>query len=895
MSPQNVSSRREEAVARARKFSPFLRDAISRRPDVLESFLAGGPDAATKIARGVGAQSVEAELRLQRVGVALAAALGDLSGELDLERVTAQLSDFADHAIDRAIDAAIAERVPGEAPRGFAIIALGKLGSCELNFSSDVDLLLLFDPETLPHRPREDAGEAAVRIGRRFVELLQKRTQDGYVARVDLRLRPSPEVTPIALPVNAAISYYESSAVGWERAAFIRARACAGDKALGEHFLKAIQPFVWRRALDFGAIEEIRKMGQAIRDHYAHRQQFGPGYDVKRGRGGIREVEFFVQARQLVHGGRESELRKGSTLQAIAALKAADHLQSDVAAQMEDAYRRLRTIEHRLQMVADQQTHLIPTDPEALAGVAQLHGHDSSAELLDYLRPSVEAVGEAFDELADSDDNSLPADPDLLRSELSALGFDDPETVMLRIGEWRSGRPRSLRSRAARSAFEAMLPGLLKAIAASADPNHALNRLSDIVERVSSGVNLYRLLQARPGLSALLARILTHAPVLSDQLSLRPELLDSLLDSSCFDPPPSAEQLAEFLEGHMRGQPYDVALDRVRRIVNERRFALGVQLIDLRDDPIAIGEGYARVAEGALLALGRLVVAEFEKAHGKFPGAELVILGLGRLGGGVLTHASDLDLVYLFTPPTADASNGPKPLGPANYFNRLANRITAALSVSTAAGPLYDVDTRLRPEGAKGMLVVSTDAFARYQREEAWTWEHMALLRARPVFGPEGARERVAQLISEILHQRRDSKTVIADAAKMRSEMARHKHAAGPLDVKLGPGGLVDLEFAVHVLQLTRQRGIDPHLETAVEQLAADDLVDRSIIDAQHLLTRMLVTLRLIAPDLNPPPEGRELMARASGATTWDELLARHDAARQSIAALWDKVKGSAR
>lgn len=635
-------------------------------------------------------------------------------------------------------------------------------------------------------------------------------------------------------------------------------------------------------------------MGQAIRDHYAHRQQFGPGYDLKRGRGGIREVEFFVQARQLVHGGREAGLRKGSTLRAIAALESADHLQPQIAARMAEAYCRLRTIEHRLQMVADQQTHLLPTDPESLVSVARLHGFRSSEELLDYLRPSVEAVGAAFDELADSDDNSLPADPDLLRTELAALGFDDPETVMLRIGEWRSGRPRSLRSRAARTAFEAMLPALLKAIARSADPNYALNRLSDIVERVSSGVNLYRLLQARPKLSALLARILTHAPVLSDQLSLRPELLDSLLDSSCFDPPPSAEQIAQFLEGHMRGQPYDVALDRVRRIVNERRFALGVQLIDLRDDPIAIGEGYARVAEGALLALGRTVVAEFERAHGKFPGAELVILGLGRLGGGVLTHASDLDLVYLFTPPTADSSTGPKPLGPANYFNRLANRITAALSVATAAGPLYDVDTRLRPEGAKGMLVVSTEAFARYQQEEAWTWEHMALLRARPVFGPVDARQRVAALVSEILHQPRDPKKVIADAAKMRAEMARHKHSAGPLDVKLGPGGLVDLEFAVHVLQLTRERAINPHLETAVERLAADGLVETNIIEAQHLLTRMLVTLRLIAPDLDPPAEGRELMARACGAGNWDELLARHDAARQSVAALWEKVKGAA-
>jgi len=891
-----LTSARKRAILRAERHSPFLREAMTARPATLSAFIERGPIAAAAEAVEAEGATEDSALRLRRQGLALATALGDLSGELSLERVTSLLSDFADRSIERAVEVAIAERTPGESPRGLAVIALGKLGSRELNFSSDVDLVLLFDPERLPVRAREEPGEAAVRIGRRMIEMLQKRTEDGYVARVDLRLRPSPEVTPIALPVNAAISYYESTAVGWERAAFIRARCCAGDRGVGEAFLKALEPFVWRRALDFGAIEEVRSVSQMIRDHYSERQRFGPGFDVKRGRGGIREVEFFVHARQLVHGGREPGLRKAATLDAIPALQAAGHMEPDLAEGLGEAYRRLRTAEHRLQMVADQQTHRIPADEPGLANVAALHGLETAAGFLDWLRPSVELVGSAFDELAGSGESErLPASPEALRSALGELGFRDVDSAVRRIGEWRSGRPRSLRSAAAMRAFEAMLPALLQAIAASADPTHALNRLSDVVERVPSGVNLYRLLEARPALTRLFARILAHAPVLSDQLARRPELLDSLLDSSCFERPPAAQAFAALLEQEMAGLPYDLALDRARLLINERRFALGVQLIDLREDPMTVGGGYARVAEGAILALGGLAVREFEASHGRIEGAELLILGLGRLGGGLLTNASDLDLIYLFTDPVAERSDGAKPLGPADYFNRLANRVTAALSVPTAAGPLYEVDTRLRPQGAKGMLAVSLSAFAEYQRGEAWTFEHMALARARALFGSAAARGRAEALVGEILNDPHEPAKLAADAATMREEIARHKPPTGPLDVKLGPGGLVDLEFAVQVLQLGHKAGLGPSLELAVEQLAAKGIINVKIVEAQKLLTQMLVSMRLFAPESgSPTPESCELMARACGAGSWAELLARHDEARQCVSALWEKVKEGA-
>ena len=884
---------RENALERARKHSPFLREALSARAEIVEAFLESGAEIAAEAALLSASElPIDRRLRQRRHALALAVALGDLSGELPLERVTALLSDFADSAIDEAVSAAILERVPDASPAGFAVVAMGKLGSCELNYSSDVDLLLLFDPKILPHREREDSGEAAVRIGRRLIELLQKRTEDGYVQRVDLRLRPSPEVTPIALPVNAAISHYESSALPWERAAFIRARAAAGDIALGQHFIDSIEPFVWRRSLDFGVIEEVRQISARIRDHFAQSAEIGPGFDLKRGRGGIREVEFYVQIQQMIHGGRDPSVRPAATLDAIDALHSAGRLDDAMAAELASTYRLLRTIEHRVQMVEDAQTHLLPASPAALDNVAQLHGLPNGAALLAELRPPIEQVGSVFDSLSPEERSVLSNDPDLLKTELARLGFSDPVAAARHVGHWRSGKARSLRSPAARQAFEAMLPALLPAIAAGAHPDHALNRLSDIVERLSSGVNFFRLLEARPHLAQLLVKVIAHAPVLADQLGRRPELFEGLFDASSFSMPPTAPEFAALLADAMRGHPYDLALDRVRRFVNERRFALGVQLIDQRRDPLDVTEGYARVAEGALVALGHRAQTEFENAHGDFPGGELVILGLGRLGGHSLTHASDLDIIYLHSAGQGGSSDGRKPLGPNDYFNRLASRVTAALSVPTASGPLYDIDARLRPGGAKGMLVVSLEAFEQYQRNEAWTWEHMALCRARPVFGSPEVRQRISAMIGDILRLPRDRAKVVADAVKMRADMERHKPPRSSLDVKLGQGGLIDLEFATHVLQLTTGVGLDTRLEVALEALAAESLVPANIVEALKLLSRMLVMMRLVAPDdVKPTPETWQLVAEACGAANWDELLAEHDAARQSIAALWNSIK----
>jgi [glutamine synthetase] adenylyltransferase / [glutamine synthetase]-adenylyl-L-tyrosine phosphorylase len=877
-----------DAIARAEAHSPYLRRLMTRMPDVTTRLANGlywgivpDIDEALPAAKG---------LRLAKAELALTVAIGDLAGIISLDEVMVHLSAFADRAVDIALKAAFEAIVPGQAPRGIAAIALGKQGSLELNYSSDIDPILIFDPAILPVRKGDEPIETAVRIARKMVSILQDRDADGYVVRVDLRLRPNPEISPIILPVAAAISHYESSALPWERAAFIRARSCAGDKALGAAFLTAIQPFVWRRTLDFGAIQDIRALTRRIRDHHSKGQIFGPGYDLKRGRGGIRECEFFGQIHQLIHGGRDVTLRTASTLGALEALAAAGRVDREQASTLAQAYRLYRTVEHRLQMIDDQQTHSLPVDLTALNHVAQLHGLPDGAALLAMLSPAVAQVGQIYDALDGAEEAKAPRVENDLQTSLADAGFPDPKIAVERINQWRSGTLRAIRSDAALAALEAVLPRLIRALGNAADPMRAINRLTTLIERLPSALNLFRLLEAQPNLLALLTSILIHAPALADQLAQRADYLDRLIDASAFDPPGSVEDLT----AEMRlSADLEQQLDHVRCVVGDQRFALGVQIIEGASDPLTAAGGYARVAEAAIHVVAAATIAQFEAAHGRVPGSELVILALGRMGGTEMTHASDLDLIYLFTGAFTAESDGDKPLGAVLYFNRLAQRVTAGLSVPTAAGSLYEVDTRLRPSGAKGPLSVSLEGFAGYQYEEAWTWEHMALTRARVIYGAEDARTATQAILDDVLMLDRDPAKLVADAIKMRTDIAAHKPPLGPLDVKLRPGGLVDLEFAVHVLQLRHRAGFDPNLERAIAALIKLGLLPADIAEAHALLTRVLVTIRLVAPDTQEPAaETRALVARACGTSDWATLLAAITATRQRVSEVWQYIQG---
>ncbi len=874
-----------DACARADAHSPFLRGLIRREGELLTRMDTLGFDAAlqTALARLDPAEP-SSTLRQARAGVALTVALADLSGEWPLEAVTAALTRFADTALDFAIRAAFADR--GHSPRGLAALALGKMGSHELNYSSDIDLIFLHDPETLPTRDGEDPTEAAVRLVRRVVTLLSERTADGYALRVDLRLRPDPDSTPSSLPVGAAEHYYQSEALAWERSAFIRARAAAGDLGLGKSFLAAIQPFIWRRSLDYSALAEIREVSHQIRNHFAETQAPGPGFDLKRGRGGIRECEFYAQVHQMIFGGRDPTLRPGATLEALTALAAAGRIPGSDAGLLADAYRHHRTLEHRIQMVADQQTHAIPRLAADRAKVAGLIGAPNWRAVEAALAPRLKTVARLYDRLLETGDGQrgarLPQDSASIQAWATKARLKDPQLLATLIEGWRSGRPRSLRAPEASRAFEQLIPQLLPAVGTGRTGREALLRLDQLITALPSGVQFWGLLAAHPALLKVVSRLLTSTPLLADALARRPSLLDVLLEPA--SPLPDVAAASAELESLCRGLEGEPLLDRVRIWTAERRFALGVQLIDGTRAPADASRELSLMAEAAVGLLARTTVAEFTDRHGEIPGGRLLPLALGRFGGGQLTAQSDLDFIFLFTGSYEAQSTGTPPLSASAWFNRLVPRLVAALTVPTAAGPLYKVDTRLRPSGSDGLLAVSLDSFARYQREEAGVWEQMALTRARPIAcTPED--EALAQgLIDSLVARRHDADHVLREAVEMRRHMARHKPQAGPFDVKLMKGGLVDIEFIVAARALLSGRPVPADLEAAAALHASE------LVEPARLMNAILVMLRLIQPHdgtAAPDAAAGALLARACGKSGLASLKADLSHARGTVTRLW--------
>ena len=878
------------AAAAAWAEAPFLKGLIRARPATLAALATASPEAALATALALAAdtaQPIMPRLRTARRDVALVAALADLAGLWGLEQVTAALSDFADLAIDAAIAAALAER--GAPNRGLAALALGKLGSRELNYSSDADLIFVHDPDLIPRRGAEDPGQAAVRITRRAVAILNDLTPDGYVARIDLRLRPASEITPMSISLAAAEQYYQSEALTWERVAFIRARAVGGDTAMGSDFLARIRPFVWRRSLDYTAVRDIQSVSLRIRDHFDGGQAIGPGFDVKRGRGGIREVEFFAQINQLIWGGRDPALRCPAALDGLAALADAGHVPPAEARALAASYRGLRTLEHRLQMRRDEQTHAIPRLVADRHAAARLCGLKDAAALVAGTRRLTDPVAAAYDRLiraAAPKATPVPSDPKAwLKQHHPGLAKLLPPL----IARWRLGQYRALRSELARADFEAVLPGLIERLAAAADPATAASRLDGLLSALPAGAQFLALLRANPRLVGLLGNLVGVTPVLAQALARDPALFDVMLSPDAFAPLPGADVLADSLARSCRGahQVEDV-LDRVRRWTAELRFQLGAQLIEGHADALQVGQSLADCADAAIRILLPVVADAYAAAHGRVPGGELVVLALGRHGGRAMTHASDLDLVFLFTGHHDVMSDGARPLPASQYFNRLAARLVTALSVPTAAGALYEVDTRLRPWGAKGNLALSIASFERYQSEEAESWEHMALTRARVVAGPAAA---VQAVIASVLSRPRDPETLRAAVVQMRADMAEAKKPQGRFDVKLAAGGLVDLEFIVHFRQLASGRGLHPELPAALAELAAHGLLPADLLRAHDVLSRCLIWLRLLfagarVPDTLPDPVAA-ILARALGAANFAGLVEQLAIAREQVRVAW--------
>ena len=865
------------------------------------------------------AEACMRELRAARRLTALGVALADLCGLWDLEAVTAALSDFADTAVDSALgfllcraqargDVALPDPEAPTRDCGLAVLGMGKLGARELNYSSDIDLIVIYDPEVLPYTGRKDAARFAVRQTQELARLLEERTRDGHVARVDLRLRPDPSAMPVAIPVASAETYYESLGQNWERAAMIKARPCAGDRCVGETFLKTLRPFVWRRHLDFWAIQDVHSIKRQIHAHRGGSTVTVAGHDIKLGRGGIREIEFFVQTQQLIWGGRDPALRTPRTVEALHALAAAGHIDAADARVLSEAYRVLRRLEHRLQMIADQQTQRLPKEAAGLQAVATFAGQPNldrfRNELLDWLRLVEDRYAALFEEapsLAGPGNLVFTGgepDPETLET-LQRLGFADGGRVFHVVATWHRGRYRATRSHRAREFLTELIPSLLAALGETAHPESALTKFDEFLAGLPAGVQLFSMLHANPRLLTLLATIMGAAPALADHLSRRPQLLESVLTPDFLTQLPAAAELETSLEATLAdARDYQDVLDLTRRWVHDRRFQAGLHLLTDGADVDRVGRTLSDIAETTLRALWPHVRGEFARRHGDLAGPGLAVLAFGKLGGGEMTLTSDLDLVFVAeAAPEVGESDGAKPLDPGRYFTRLAQRFIEALSAKTAEGGLYEIDMRLRPSGQSGPLVVSPGGFARYYREgEAWTWEHMALTRARTVRGEGALCAHLDATIREVLTAPRDPARLCADVADMRRRIAAEHPPKSDWHVKYLDGGLIDLEFLAQTLQL-RHAAAQPAVlaartETAFANLQQAGLLDESdaetLIAATRLMRQVQGLLRLMAGDdfdeTQAPAGLKQQLAKACGAPDFETLrgdvLARAQAVR---------------
>ena len=908
------------AMAHAWQFSPYLKGLIRADAERVRLLLTDGPEATVSAAlQRVAALDADAlsmddmmvALREAKADVALATALADIANLWPLEQVTGALANLAAVATDMALRAACREVTGTSDHSGFTVLALGKLGSCELNYSSDIDLILLFDPTTLAKGLRnEDPQATAVKISQKLVSCLQTRTYHGYVFRVDLRLRPDPDVTPLALSVLGAETYYQSAAQPWERSAFVRARPVAGDIALGETFLHDIRPFIWRRSLDYTVVRDIRDMSLHIREHFDQTDIELYGYDVKRGRGGIREVEFFVQLHQLIHGGRDERLRLRPTLEALAALVATGKVSQREAETLEAALRFQRAIEHRLQMVDDDQTHSIPEDEDTVRDFARFCGFRGVRELGAAIRRHGNAVAKLYDQLVEPAADQapkVPVDAQALAGWLASNDLPPGEGVQV-IEKWRSGRYRAMRSDRARSLLEETLPQIAQALARTHDPRAALMHFDDFLSGLPAGVQIFSLFKSNPRLLPLLAKLMTVARPVADALRRSPELLDTLLDPGAAMTLADAELLGQSLS--LRLQHYEDLegkLDEARRWVAENQFLIGVGLLEKILTPDQARISYSLLADLAVRALTDATVDAFSRRHGRVPGADLIILALGRYGSSNLTAGSDLDIVFLYTGEHDTMSDGPSPLSAAAYFNRLAQRVITALSAKTAAGGLYEVDTRLRPSGQQGMLAVTIESFLQYQQKDAWTWEHMALTPARVIHGPEEARAALLEGIAAVLRAPRDPARLKKDVLEMRAEMDKHLPARTPWDVKRRRGGLVDLEFIAQYLTLREAPGgaLPPLGSPAavLANLTRTDLLPpetaQNLLEAYDCLSTVLSVLRV---GFEKPPETADInpsmaatLARGLGKTGLRNAEAALSKACDSVIAGWSVVFGSPR
>jgi glutamate-ammonia-ligase adenylyltransferase len=918
--------------------SPYLTSLIERNPASLQRALLASPEACfAELVADVDTAVDAAEatpdamriLRLFKAEVALLTALCDIGGVWPVMTATRRLSEAADAAVAAAVRFLFRQAhkkgewlVPAEPqagrsdglPAGYIVLAMGKHGAFELNYSSDIDLIVFYDQAQVRPRPGLEVQTFLVRLTRDLVRLLSERTGDGYVFRTDLRLRPDPGSTPLAISTDAALNYYESVGQNWERAALIKARPVAGDIAAGERLLQDLAPFVWRKYLDFAAIADIHAMKRQIHAVRGFGRIAVAGHDIKLGRGGIREIEFFVQTQQLIAGGRQPALRAAETLVALERLAAAGWIEPQVQADLGEAYRFLRTVEHRLQMIADEQTQALPADPDRLLGLARFCGFADTAAFATRLTAELERVQTHYARLFEHSPaltrggaNMVFAgeadDPGTVEA-LAAMGYTRPSEVIAGVRAWHHGRYPSVRAARARELLTEVQPLLIEALSRTAAPDQAFIAFDRFLAGLPAGVQLFSLLKQNPALLELVAAIMGTAPRLARLLAQRPRALDAVLTPGFFGDLASDADLGAIVAAELDGvADFQEVLDGARRIVHEQSFLIGVRVLTGSIGAAQAGGAYALLAERMIAAMQGAVEREMARVHGRVPGGAMAVVAMGKLGGREMTAASDLDLIVVYDfDADAAMSDGPKPLPPTTYYTRLTQRLISALSASTAEGSLYQVDMRLRPSGQKGPVATQLSGFVHYQQHEAWTWEHLALTRARVVSGPPALRAAVDQAIRSALGGSRDAAKTAADVRDMRARIEKEKGTGDIWELKQVRGGLVDLEFMAQYLQLVHAHAHPEVLSTntvaALLNLQRTGLLAPAAADvllpAARIFGNLTQVLRLCVDGPFLPDRAAEglkaLLVRAGEAPDFARLEADLAARQAAIAALFTEI-----
>ncbi len=840
-------------------------------------------------------------LRQAKAQVALITALADISGAWKLMEVTRALTEFAERAVTLTLrfllhkaaqrgEYDIKNKLEPEANSGIIILGMGKLGAYELNYSSDIDLIVLFDKATLPYTGARNPQQFMTKLAGDLVNLLQERTSEGYVFRTDLRLRPDPMSTPLAVTTAAALTYYETVGQNWERAAMIKARPIAGDMQAADAYMRELVPFIWRKTLDFATIADIHSIKRQMNVKAGKTMELY-GHNIKTGMGGIREIEFFVQTMQLVWGGRIPELRVKGTLEGLAKLTEFELTTPEVRDTLTTAYEWLRMVEHRLQMRNDEQTHSLPTDEPTMREVSLFAGYDAiesfAADCLGTLKKVhsiyTDSMGDAPALAVDGNlvFTGVEADPDTLAT-LQRLGYTETQRISDIIQGWHRGHRRSTRSKRSRQVLTELVPALLTALGKTANPDAAFFNFDDFIDRLPSGAQIFSLFLTRPDILELLADILGSAPALGETLSNNPSLLDGVLEPDFFLILPSKEELQDLVVERLRyAHEFEQKMLYLRTFNNEKRFQAGVHLLKRLATPKRIGAFLSDIAEIVLQCTMLEVWEEYGKSSPALKDVPFAILALGKLGGREMTFGSDLDIVLVYDAAVDAASEA------RTHLTRVAQRFLSALTLLTREGRLYEVDTRLRPGGSDGPLAVSLAAFDAYFDNSAWTYEFMALTRARVVASNDAAfAARIEDVVKKHVLKPRDASTLLKDVCDMRERIAKQFPTRNPWALKHIRGGMVDLDFMAQYLIL-RHASTHPHLwhrnarmvlEQALAETVLAEAIARPLIDAKKFLSDLMSLLRLSAPGgaiTDDAPIGlKRLLVEGMRVTDFPELKA---------------------